>query len=113
MKQRVLIAAALLHEPRIILVCLSLSLSGLSAAAAVLWTVPALLAPPGGTGRLGSLINLANTLAAITAPVLTGYLRAATHSFVPAFAVAGVVLLLGVGSYSFLLGRIVRLPDLS
>ena len=105
-------APSLLHQPRLILVCLSLSLSGLSAASAVLWTVPSLLAPPGGTGRLGSIMNLANTLAAITAPVLTGYLRAATHSFVPAFAVAGVVLLLGVGSYIFLLGRIVRLPDL-
>ena len=105
-------APALLHESRLILICLSLSLSGLSAAAAVLWTVPTLLSPPGGTGRLASVMNLANTLAAITAPVLTGYLRAATHSFVSAFAVAGVVLLLGVLSYSFLLGRIVRLPDL-
>ena len=102
-------APAFLHDSRVILACLTLALSGLSAAAPVVWTVPALLAPPGGTGRLGSIMNLANTLAAITAPVATGYLHASTHSFTPAFEVAGLVLLIGIASYVFLLGRLARL----
>ena len=105
-------APAFLHGPRIILVCLTLALSGVSVAAPVVWTIPALLAPPGGTGRLGSIMNLANTLAAISAPVITGYLRASTHSFGPAFEVAGVVLLIGIASYVFLLGKIERVPEL-
>ncbi len=107
-------APVFFHDSRVVVGCLSLAISGLSAAAPVVWTIPALLAPPGGTGRLGSIMNLANTLAAITAPVATGYLRTSshTHSFGPAFGVAGVILLVGIGSYVVLLGRIERVPDM-
>ena len=103
-------APAVLHGPRLILVCLTLALSGLSAAAPVLWTIPSLLAPPGGTGRVGSIMNLANQIAAIVAPVATGYMHASTHSFAPAFAVSGVILLVGIASYVVLLGSIQRVP---
>jgi MFS family permease len=105
-------APALLHGPRLILVCLSLAVSGLSIASPIVWTIPSLLAPPGGTGRVGSIMNLSNQIAAIVAPIATGYLRTATHSFGPAFSVAGVILLFGIASYVFLLGRIERVPEL-
>jgi MFS family permease len=103
-----IVAPALLHEPRVIVVCLSIALSGLSVAATVVWSIPALLAPPGGTGRLGAIMNLANQFAAISAPIATGYLHASTRSFNAAFVVAGVVLLFGIASYVLLLGRIER-----
>jgi ACS family D-galactonate transporter-like MFS transporter len=103
-------APALLHGPRLILVCLSLGVSGLSVAAPVMWTIPSLLAPPGGTGRVGAIMNLAGQIAAITAPIATGYMRAFTHSFSAAFVVAGVLLLFGIASYVLLLGRIERVP---
>jgi MFS family permease len=103
-------APALLHQPRVILVCLSLAVCGLSVAAPVVWTIPSLLAPPGGTGRVGAIMNLAGQLAAITAPIATGYLRTATHSFGPAFSIAGVALVFGIASYVFLLGKIERVP---
>ena len=92
-----------------VLVCLSLALSGLSAAAPVVWTIPSLLAPPGGVGRVGSVMNLANQLAAITAPILTGYIRVSTHSFGAAFALAGIVLFFGLAGYALLLGKIDRI----
>ena len=101
-------APALMHKPLPVLVCLTLALSGLAAAAPVVWAVPSLLAPPGGTGRVGSIMNLANQIAAITAPIATGYIRAPTHSFSAAFVAAGLILLLGILSYVFLLGRIER-----
>ena len=47
------VAPAFSHEPRTVLVCLSLALSGLAAAAPVVWSMPSLLAPAGGTGRVG------------------------------------------------------------
>ena len=102
-------APAILHAPFAIVVCLTLAISGLAAAAPVLWTIPTLLSPPGGVGRLGSLINFVNQIAAISAPVVTGYLRSSTHTFGAAFAVAGVLLLLGIASYALLLGKIVRM----
>ena len=103
-------APALAHQSLVVVVCLGLGMSGLAAAAPVVWSMPALLAPPNGTGRVGAVMNLANQIAAITAPIATGYISARTHSFGAAFVVAGVILLLGIASYVFLLGRIERVP---
>jgi MFS family permease len=100
------LAPGFLHEPRIVLVCLTLGASGLAAASPVLWTLPSLLVPAGSTGRVGGIINLANQLAAIAAPVVTGYVSFRTHSFAGAFLIAGVILMLGIASYLILLGRI-------
>lgn len=97
----------------VVLAGLSLALSGLAAAAPVVWTLPSLLAPPSGVGRVGAMLNLSNQIAAITAPIATGYIRTSTHSFGAAFALAGAVLLCGLASYVVLLGRIERMavPD--
>ncbi len=92
----------------VVLACLSLALGGLAATSPVLWTLPNLLAEPGASGRVGGAINLANQIAAIAAPIVTGYLSVWTHSFKAAFAVAAVVLLLGITGYISLLGRIER-----
>lgn len=100
------LAPAFLQEVHLVLICLSLSLSGLAAASPVLWTLPSLLVPAGSTGRVGAIMNQSNQIAAIIAPIATGYLTTWTHSFVAAFSVAGVILLIGVASYVFLMGRI-------
>jgi ACS family D-galactonate transporter-like MFS transporter len=101
-------APVYLHGSRIILVCLTLALSGISAASPVAWTLPSLLSPPGAMGRVGSIMNLSGQIAAITAPVITGYLTTQTHSFGASFSVAGAVILLGIASYSLVLGKIER-----
>jgi MFS-type transporter involved in bile tolerance (Atg22 family) len=103
------LAPVYLHEPRIVLVCLTLAVSGLAAASPVVWTLPSLLAPRGGTGRVGGILNLSNQVAGIVAPVVTGYISGWTHSFAGAFLVAGIILMLGITSYIFLLGRIERI----
>lgn len=105
-------APVYVQDARVVLLCLTLSLSGMAAASPVVWTLPSLLAPAGGAGRAGAIINLSGQVAAITAPILTGYCSARTHSFSAAFFFAGVILLLGIASYVFLLGRIeqVHLP---
>ena len=99
---------AFVHDARVVMVALTLAASGISFASPVAWTLPSLLAPPGGIGRVGGIVNLAGQVAAITAPVLTGYLSERTHSFAAAFLVAGIVLIVGVASYLFLLGTIER-----
>lgn len=96
----------LFHDPGIVLFGLSLALSGLSAASPVLWSLPSLLAPAGSTGRVGAIMNQSNQLAAIVAPIATGYISTWAHSFAPAFAVAGIFLCLGIASYILLLGSI-------
>jgi MFS transporter, ACS family, D-galactonate transporter len=93
------------------LLWISLALGGLAAAAPVAWTVPSLIAPRGAVGTVGSLANFCGQLAAISAPIATGYIVSATRSFAAAFAIATVVLLIGIASYGVLLGRIERIAE--
>ena len=90
---------------------ISLALGGLAAAAPVAWTVPSLIAPRDSVGTLASIANLSGQLAAISAPIITGYIVSATHSFDSAFVTAAVILFVGIAGYAFLLGQIERIPE--
>jgi len=99
------------QSPVTALIWISIALGGLAAAAPVAWTVPSLIAPQGAVGTVGGLANFCGQLAAISAPIVTGYIVSATHSFAAAFAIATLVLLLGIASYVILLGRIECIPE--
>lgn len=99
------------HSPAVAIIWISIALGGLAAAAPVAWTIPSLIAPKGSVGTVGGLANLCGQLSAIFAPIATGYIVSATHSFAIAFATATAVLLLGIASYAFLLGSITRIPE--
>ena len=90
---------------------ISISLGGLSAASPVGWSIPSLIAPRESVGTLGGIMNLANQLAGIAAPIVTGYILNATHSFSWAFGAAAAFLVIGIAGYVFLLGRIVPIPE--
>ena len=85
---------------------ITVSLGGLAAAAPVGWSVPGLIAPRGGVGRVGGIMNFASQTAAICAPIFTGYVVSITHSFKAAFWLAAIFLAIGIAAYAFLLGRI-------
>jgi MFS transporter, ACS family, D-galactonate transporter len=106
-----IVGAANAHTPQAAVLWISVSMAGLSAAAPVGWSIPALLAPERGVGTLGGILNSSNQLAAIVAPIVTGYIAAETHSFAWAFATAAAILLLGIAAYLFWLGRIEPIPD--
>ena len=93
------------------LIWISISLGGLAAAAPVAWTVPSLIAPRESVGRLGGIVNFCGQLAAISAPIVTGYVASTTHAFTSAFVAATVILLLGIAGYIFLLSRIEPIPE--
>jgi MFS transporter, ACS family, D-galactonate transporter len=97
-------------RPGIALAWISLALTGLSAAAPVAWSLPSLIAPTGGVGAVGGIMNFSNNMMGVVAPIVTGFVVGSTHSFVNAFLVAGLVLVAGVASFVFLLGRIEPLP---
>jgi sugar phosphate permease len=99
------------HSPAVALVCISIALGGLAAAAPVTWTVPSLISPRESVGRLCGIVNFGGQIAAISAPIVTGYIVSATHSFAAAFAIATVILFLGIAGYLFLLGRIEPIPE--
>jgi MFS transporter, ACS family, D-galactonate transporter len=93
------------------LLWISLSLGGLAAAAPVGWSVPSLIAPRGMVGQIGGISNFCSQLAAISAPIATGYVVSATHSFAGAFVLAAAILAIGIFGYVALLGRIEPLPE--
>jgi len=98
--------AASAHTPTAALIWISIALGGLAAAAPVAWTVPSLIAPRESVGTLGGAVNFCGQIAAISAPIVTGYIVSETHSFAAAFVTATIILLLGIVGYIFLLGRI-------
>jgi ACS family D-galactonate transporter-like MFS transporter len=85
---------------------ITIALTGLAAAAPVGSSIVSLIAPRGGTGTIGGIVNFTNNLMGIAAPIITGFVVEITHSFAGAFLIAGVVLLVGIFSYVVVLGRI-------
>ncbi|MGI8960586.1 MAG: MFS transporter [Bryobacteraceae bacterium] len=98
-------------KPMLATLWITIALGGLSAAAPVGWSIPSLIAPRDSVGRVGGILNFGNQLAAIVAPILTGYFAGPANSFSRAFAAAAAILLVGIGGYILLLGKIEQLPE--
>ena len=88
------------------LLWISISLGGLSAAAPIGWSIPSMISPRGSVGTVGGIINFSNQLSGIAAPIVTGYVVAATRSYAWAFGISAIYLLIGISSYILLLGKI-------
>ena len=104
-----ILGASAAHSAAQALVGISLSIGGLSAASAVAWSVPSLIAVRKDVGKVGGIINFAGQISGITASILTGYLVSALRSYAWAFGVAAAYLTIGIFGYVFLLGK-VELP---
>jgi len=98
-----IVGAGWSHTPLRALTWITVSIAGLSAASAVGWSIPSLIAPPGSVGRVGGILNFSNQLSGIAAPVITGFLVYKLHSFTAAFVVAGAYLVIGICAYLFML----------
>ena len=106
-----ILGAARTQNPAAALVWISLALGGVAAAAPVAWAIPSLISPRECVGTLGGIVNSFGQIAAISAPIVTGYSVSATHSFAVAFAISSATLLLGTASYIVLLGPIEPIPE--
>jgi ACS family D-galactonate transporter-like MFS transporter len=106
-----ILGAANAHTAIRALLWISVSLGGLAAAAPVGWSVPSMIAPRGGVGTVGGIVNFSNQLSGIAAPFITGWIVSVTHSYAWAFIAAAIYLAMGIASYIFLLGRIERIPQ--
>jgi ACS family D-galactonate transporter-like MFS transporter len=101
-----ILGAASAHSAAQALVWISLSISGLSAHAAVGWSLPSLIAGHKDVGKVGGIVNFSNQVSGICAPIVTGYLVTALHSYAWVFGVSAIYLAIGICGYVFLLGRI-------
>jgi MFS transporter, ACS family, D-galactonate transporter len=101
-----ILGAAHAHSPSQALIWITVSLSGLAAAAPVAWSLPSFIARRPDVGKVGGIINFSGQVSGIVASILTGYLVSAHHSYASAFAVAAAYLAVGIAGYLLLLGRI-------
>jgi len=90
---------------------IAVAAAGISFHAPVAWSIPALIAPRNATGQVGGIMNLFGNLGTFFAPLITGLIVANTHSFSVALLTAGAILIVGIASYVWLLGRIEPIPD--
>lgn len=101
-----ILGAAHAHTATRALLWISLSIGGLAAAAPIGWSIPSMIAPRGSVGSVGGIVNMSNQISGIAAPIVTGYLVSATHTYAWAFGVSAIYLLIGIAAYLVLLGRI-------
>jgi ACS family D-galactonate transporter-like MFS transporter len=78
------------------------SMAGLGLATANYWALTQTLLPRSAAGRVAGVQNTALNLAGIVAPILTGWLKQVTGSYVVPMQTIGVFLLIGIGAYVFL-----------
>jgi sugar phosphate permease len=106
-----IIGATTTTNPTVAIFWITIALTGLACTAPIGWSIPSLIAPKGSVGSIGGIMNFFNNLMGILAPIVTGYIVAGTNSFTNAFIAAAVVLLIGIASYVWVLGRIEPIPD--
>ena len=69
-----------------------------------LYALLASVAPEGAVGTWMGMLNAAGNISGIVAPIVTGLLVSRSGSYYPAFAVAVIVLLLGLPAYWWMVG---------
>jgi len=99
------------HSAQAAVFWITISITGLSIAAPVGWSMPGLIAPRESVGTIGGIMNLSNQISGIAAPIVTGFVVAATKDFEWAFLVAAAYLLIGINAYIFLLGDMAPIPE--
>ncbi|MGA2017197.1 MAG: MFS transporter [Opitutaceae bacterium] len=105
------VGATMTSRPAWAVLWISISLGGLAAAAPVGWSLPSLVAPRGGVGAVGGIMNFAVNAMGIAAPIVTGLIVKFTHSFAGAFLAAAVILVAGILAFVLLLGKIEPMAD--
>lgn len=105
------IGAAFTTDANVAIMWISIALGGLAFAAPIGWSIPALIAPKGTVGTVGSIMNFFNNIAGIIAPIVAGYIADRTGSFALNFLIAGAILIVGILCYVLLLGKIEQIPS--
>ena len=73
------------------------------------WAAVSEIAPKQYIGLTSSITSLAANIAAVTTPIMIGYVLQATGKFYWALNIMGILCLCGAFSYSFILGKLERI----
>jgi ACS family glucarate transporter-like MFS transporter len=103
-----MIACNYIHSDWLVVVCMSLAFFG-KGVGALGWAVVADTSPKEMAGLSGALFNTFGNVAAITTPIVIGYIVAATGSFAGALVFVGANAIVAILSYLLIVGTIQRI----
>lgn len=96
-------------EQTIIFSILMLAISGMGLATANTWAIMQTIAPKGTVGTMSGIQNLGATSGGFLAPLLAGYIVGDNNNYGTVFIAAGIMMLLGIISYIFIIGKVEEL----
>lgn len=105
-----IISAAFIQSDAIVIAVMSIAFFG-QGMSNLGWTLISDVAPKSMIGLTGGVFNFCTNLAGILTPIAIGFIVAATGSFFGGLAMIGIFALVGALSYTFLVGKVVRIPD--
>jgi len=95
--------SSLAESSTLCLALLCVSYAGLAFAASAIWSLPGDVAPRNMTSVLAGIQNCASNMGGFISPIVTGYIVATTHDFLPALAISGFLCFLGAINYALFL----------
>lgn len=104
-----MIGANFTDNTALVIMFLSIAFFG-NGLASITWSLVSTLAPTRLIGTTGGMFNFIGNMSSIATPIVIGFL-VTKDSFAPAFVYVTAVTVIGVLSYLFLVGRLVRIPD--
>ncbi|HEY1171211.1 MAG TPA: MFS transporter [Verrucomicrobiae bacterium] len=101
-----MVPAVMVHDAKLCVAFLCAACAALGFYTSNVWAVTQTLAGPSAAGKWTGIQNCIGNMGGAVSPILTGWLVTETKSFAIAFAVSSAVLVVGVGAYLFMIGRI-------
>lgn len=105
----VIMAIPFVSSHTAILTILIIAISGMGLATANTWAIMQTIAPKGTVGTMSGIQNLGATSGGFLAPLLAGYVIGDSNNYNSVFVVAGIMMLLGIISYVFIIGKVEEL----
>lgn len=99
------VPAALVPSNVVALACISIVVFLANAASACSWALATAAAPPNRVASLGAVQNFGGFLGGALAPIVTGAIAQATHSFVPALLTGATIAFVSAIIYLVLVGE--------
>jgi ACS family glucarate transporter-like MFS transporter len=104
-----IVPAGLVRDKMSAVWLLTISIAGLGIAGPNTWTLTQSVCARNIVGTVSGIQNFGGNLGGILAPMLTGAIASATHSFALALSLTGGILVVGILSYRFMVSRHVAL----
>jgi ACS family D-galactonate transporter-like MFS transporter len=98
-----IIPAGLVDDNIMAVRLLTISLCGLGICSPNTWTLTQAVCSKRVVGTVSGIQNFGGNIGGVIAPVITGYIAHTTHSFALALSLTGVVMLIGILAYAFLI----------